>query len=153
MSVQAQISHIRLATTQGPVLRGQVPTATLGREKSTAGSTEPPPPDKDGIFLQSQRTVLVSLLSLVHSQQSRAFQKHTQPDWFLLRADRISLKPRKQDRAVAADTWRPKGRRDGHVPTSFHVETSPPTDSDSRGAQARWGPSTLESAGGYAEAG
>lgn len=36
---------------------------------------------------------------------------------------------------------------------SFHVETSPPTDSDSRRAQARWGPSTLELAGGYAEAG
>lgn len=91
MSVQAQISHIQLATTQGPVLRGQVPTATLGLEKSTAGSTEPPPPDKDGIVLQPQRIVLVSLLSLVHSQQSRAFQNHTQPDWFLLRADRISL--------------------------------------------------------------
>lgn len=86
MSVQAQISHIYLATTQGPVLRGQVPTATLGQEKSTAGCTEPPPPDKDGIFLQPQRIVLVSLLSLVHSQQSRAFQKHTQPDWVSLKS-------------------------------------------------------------------
>lgn len=73
--------------------------------------------------------------------------RNTSQTGFLLRADRINLKLRKQGRAAAAATWRPKGKQDGHIPMG-----SLPTDSDSRRVQARRGLRTLEPAG-YAEAG
>lgn len=118
--------------------------------KVNTGCTELPPPEKEPIFLQPGESF--GLLLSLSIPSSHVLCRSTQSQTGL-RADRISLEPRKQGGAVAAGTWRPKGKQEGHVPMSFHAETSPLTNSDSRAAQARWGPSTLEPAGGYAEAG